>query len=56
MQQSCPRCHTECAYAETCVGKGIDDFLTAIHPLVQTTGPSAEGDEEGQLYDSSKAS
>ena len=36
MQQSCPKCRTERAYAETCIFKGIDDLLAAIHPLVQS--------------------
>ena len=47
MQQACPRCRTERAYAETCVVKGIDDFLVAIRPLVQSDPPtSAMRDEE----------
>ena len=47
MQQTCPRCRTERAYAETCVVKGIDDFLVAIHPLVRANpSTSAMSDEE----------
>ena len=39
MQQTCPKCRAERAYAETCVIKGIDDFLFTIHPLVQVDAP-----------------
>ena len=47
MQQACPRCRTERAYAETCVVNGIYDFLVAIRPLVQSDPPtSAMRDEE----------
>ena len=47
MQQACPKCRAERAYAETCVFKGIDDFLLAIHPLVQLdTETSGALDEE----------
>ena len=37
MQQTC---HTERAYTETCVTKGTDDVLIAIHPLVQADPPT----------------
>lgn len=47
MQQACPKCHAEWAYAEMCVFKGINDFLLAIRPLVQLDmGMSSAGDEE----------
>ena len=46
MQQTCPRCRTERAYAETCVVKGMDEFLVTIHPLVQADSPTSTMREE----------
>ena len=48
MQPACPRCRSERAYAETCVVRGIDHFLVAIHPLVHESNPptSAMKDED----------
>ena len=41
LMQSCPRCRAEHGYADTCIFKGIDDFLTTIQPLVQgSEGPT----------------
>ena len=42
MQQTCPKCRAERAYAETCMIKGIDQFLVAIQPLVQPEPPRDE--------------
>ena len=42
MQQTCPKCRAERAYPETCVIKGIDEFLVAIQPLVQPEPPRDE--------------
>ena len=47
--QTCPRCRAERGYAETCIFKGLDDFLTIIHPLTSYPGdttPNIEEDEE----------
>ena len=32
--KSCPLCHSERAYADTCIIKGLDEFLKSIAPLV----------------------
>lgn len=44
--KSCPLCRAERAYSETCRLNGLDDFLTAIRPLLcdessENPGPSA---------------
>lgn len=45
--KACPKCRGERGYAETCVIKGIDEFLTMIKPLVQISeeGPSSVEEE-----------
>ena len=42
--RTCPRCRSDRAYVETCRPNGMDDFLTAITPLLEAAGDDAGGD------------
>ena len=43
--RSCPLCRSERAHAETCIMKGLDDFLSTISPLLEDEGDSSSSDE-----------
>lgn len=43
---SCPLCRSERAYADTCVLKGLDEFLTSVRPLINCTSNEDSDDEE----------
>ena len=44
--RTCPRCRSDRAFVETCRVNGLDDFLTAIAPLLQTSNDSSDDPSE----------
>ena len=44
--RTCPRCRSDRAYVETCRLNGMDDFLTAITPLLETGNDTSDDPNE----------
>ena len=45
--RTCPRCRSDRAYVETCKLNGLDDFLTAISPLLESTADDNDHEDDG---------
>jgi hypothetical protein len=39
---TCPRCRSDRAYVETCRITGLDDFLTAVAPLLEASAEDSD--------------
>ena len=46
--RSCPLCRSERAFADTCILKGLDDFLLTIAPLMAGSGDDSESEDVPQ--------
>ena len=44
--RTCPRCRSDRAYVETCRLNGLDDFLTAIAPLLESSNDTSDDANE----------
>ena len=45
-QHTCPNCRESRAYVETCKINGLDDFLTAIAPVLEVDSTDRDDDED----------
>ena len=46
--RSCPLCHSERAYADTCIVKGLDELLMTIAPLVGRGSVNSDREDVSQ--------